>query len=164
MFGRIVYNLARETVVLLLEFNPDIGPLLDWAVDRCYTGNPVVADGCFLALATIFSAKEYPCDHYTAVINVALMNTGCPRPIVRDTALQLLQLLDKRFFGAVGLLAEGDLGRQQTISLRCLMKNTRYDKYRKKLFFEGRQQTISPSDIGQQKVYNIGSVHDHNKR
>lgn len=38
------------------------------------------------------------------------MNTGCPRPIVRDTALQLLQLLDKRFFGAVGPLAEGDLG------------------------------------------------------
>lgn len=27
------------------------------------------------------------------------MNTGCPRPAVRDTALQLLQLLDKRFFG-----------------------------------------------------------------
>ncbi|XP_071055767.1 protein furry isoform X2 [Onthophagus taurus] len=104
-----VYNLARETVVLLLEFNPDIGPLLDWAVDRCYTGNPAVADGCFLALATIFSAKEYPCDHYTAIINVALMNTGCPRPVVRDTALQLLQLLDKRFFGAVGPLAEGDL-------------------------------------------------------
>lgn len=45
------------------------------------------------------------------MINVALMNTGCPRPVVRDTALQLLQLLDKRFFGAVGLLAEGDLGK-----------------------------------------------------
>lgn len=39
------------------------------------------------------------------------MNTGCPRPTVRDTALQLLQLLDKRFFGAVGPLAEGDLGK-----------------------------------------------------
>ncbi|XP_031346669.1 protein furry isoform X1 [Photinus pyralis] len=104
-----VYNFARETVVLLLECNPDIGHLLDWVVDRCYTGTQAVADGCFLALATIFSAKEYPCDHYTAIINVTLMNTGCPRPIVRDTALQLLQLLDKRFFGAVGPLAEGDL-------------------------------------------------------
>lgn len=30
---------------------------------------------------------------------------------MRDTALQLLQLLDKRFFGAVGPLAEGDLGK-----------------------------------------------------
>ncbi|KAF5278115.1 hypothetical protein FQR65_LT03631 [Abscondita terminalis] len=104
-----VYNLARETVILLLECNPDIGHLLDWAVDRCYTGTQAVADGCFLALATIFSAREYPCDHYTAVINVTLMNTGCPRPVVRDTALQLLQLLDKRFFGSVGPLAEGDL-------------------------------------------------------
>lgn len=104
-----VYNLAKETVVLLLEFNPDIDHLLDWCVDRCYTGAQTVADGCFLALATIFSAREYPCDHYTAVINVTLMNTGCPRPHVRDTALQLLQLLDKRFFGTVRPLAEGDL-------------------------------------------------------
>ncbi|XP_034255121.1 protein furry-like isoform X2 [Thrips palmi] len=31
-----VYQLARETVVLLLECNPDVGPLLDWVVDsRC---------------------------------------------------------------------------------------------------------------------------------
>lgn len=105
-----VYNLAQETVILFLESNPDIGPLLDWVVDKCYTGTYAVADGCFLALATIFSAREYPCDHYTAIINVTLMNTGCPRPAVRDTALQLLQLLDKRFFGSVGPLAESDLG------------------------------------------------------
>ncbi|EFN81826.1 Protein furry-like protein-like [Harpegnathos saltator] len=99
-----IYTLARETVVLLLEGNPDIGTLLDWVVDRCYTGAPQVADGCFLALATIFSAREYPCDHYTSVINVTLMNTGCPRAPVHDAALQLLQLLDQRFFGNVGPL------------------------------------------------------------
>ncbi|KAG5899998.1 hypothetical protein JTB14_009085 [Gonioctena quinquepunctata] len=104
-----VYSLAQETVILLLESNPDISPLLDWVVDKCYTGTSVVADSCFLALATIFSAREYPCDHYTAIINVTLMNTGCPRQVVRDTALQLLQLLDKRFFGCVGPLAENDL-------------------------------------------------------
>lgn len=54
--------------------------------------------------------REYPCDHYTAIINVTLMNTGCPRQQVRDTALQLLQLLDKRFFSSVGPLQENDLG------------------------------------------------------
>lgn len=52
-----IYNVGRETVILLLECNPDIGPLLDWVVDRCYTGTAQVADGCFLALATIFSAR-----------------------------------------------------------------------------------------------------------
>ena len=87
-----VYALAQETVVLLLEFNPDISPLLDWVVDRCYTGNAQVADGCFLALATIFSAREYPCDHYTAIINVTLMSTGCPRTVIHEVALQLLQV------------------------------------------------------------------------
>ncbi|XP_050300806.1 protein furry isoform X2 [Anthonomus grandis grandis] len=104
-----MYNLAQETVILLLESNPDVSQLLDWLVDKCYTGSSKVADCCFLALATIFSTREYPCDHYTAIINVTLMNTGCSRQNVRDTALQLLQLLDKRFFGSVGPLQETDL-------------------------------------------------------
>ncbi|KAL1517075.1 hypothetical protein ABEB36_000886 [Hypothenemus hampei] len=104
-----VYNLAQETVILLLESNSDVPQLLDWIVDKCYTGPSKVADCCFLALTTIFSAREYPCDHYTAIINVTLMNTGCPRQKVRDTALHLLQLLDKRFFGNVGPLPENDL-------------------------------------------------------
>ncbi|XP_021940399.1 protein furry [Zootermopsis nevadensis] len=122
-----IYQLARETVVLLLECNPDIGPLLDWVVDRCYTGSPEVADGCFLALATIFSAREYPCDHYTAVINVTLMNTGCPRTLVHETALQLLQVLDKRFFGAVGPLpAEGDTGGDKGRGTLDLLLSTTY--------------------------------------
>ena len=52
-----VYDLAQETIVLVLEFNPDQSMLLDWVVDRCFTGDAQVADGCFLALATIFSGK-----------------------------------------------------------------------------------------------------------
>ncbi|KAG8224237.1 hypothetical protein J437_LFUL002693 [Ladona fulva] len=96
-----VYGVGCETVVLLLECNPDIGALLDWAVDRCYTAPPRVADACFLALATIFSLREYPCDHYTGIINVTLLSTGCPRAPVHETALQLLQLLDQRFFGDI---------------------------------------------------------------
>ncbi|KAK3869521.1 hypothetical protein Pcinc_025161 [Petrolisthes cinctipes] len=52
-----IYGLAQETIVLLLEFNPDSGAVLDWVVDRCYTATPEVADGCFNALATVFSAR-----------------------------------------------------------------------------------------------------------
>ncbi|XP_037037722.1 protein furry isoform X7 [Bradysia coprophila] len=104
-----IYELARDTVVLLLESNPDIGQLLEWVIDRCYTAAPREADACFLALAAIFSAREYPCDHYTSVINVTLLMTGCPRVGVHSTAIQLLQVLDKRFFGTVGPLhAEGE--------------------------------------------------------
>lgn len=37
--------------------------------------------------------------------------TGCPRVEVHSTALQLLQILDKRFFGTVGpLQGECDKG------------------------------------------------------
>uniref|UniRef100_A0A1B0EV26 Cell morphogenesis protein N-terminal domain-containing protein n=1 Tax=Lutzomyia longipalpis TaxID=7200 RepID=A0A1B0EV26_LUTLO len=92
-------ELAKDTVVLLFESNPDMGQLLEWAIDRCYTALPRQADACFLALAAIFSAREYPCDHYTSVINVTLLMTGCPRIAVHSTAIQLLQVLDKRFFG-----------------------------------------------------------------
>ncbi|XP_075160591.1 microtubule binding protein furry isoform X3 [Haematobia irritans] len=99
-----VYQLARDTVVLLLESNPDVGQLLEWVIDRCYTSSPREADACFLALAAIFSAREYPCDHYTSVITVTLLMTGCPRVEVHSTALLLLQILDKRFFGSVGPL------------------------------------------------------------
>ncbi|XP_054710198.1 protein furry-like [Uloborus diversus] len=104
-----IYLLAQETVVLLLEFNSDCGMLLDWLVDCCYTGDIQMADGCFNALATIFSAREYPCDHYMAIINVTLLNTGCPRSRIQETALQLLQILDHRFFScSTSLSVDGE--------------------------------------------------------
>eukprot|EP00095_Tigriopus_kingsejongensis_P010909 snap_masked-scaffold348_size200312-processed-gene-1.1 protein:Tk10909 transcript:snap_masked-scaffold348_size200312-processed-gene-1.1-mRNA-1 annotation:"protein furry" len=106
--GDGVYSSAQETIVLLLEFNQDRSYLLEWLVDRCFTGEDQVADGCFLALATVFATREYPCDHYTGIINVTLLNTGCPRTQIHETALQLLQILDKRFFGTISPLGSED--------------------------------------------------------
>ena len=121
-----VFSLAQETIVLLLEFNPDRGAVLDWIVDKCYTATPVVADSCFTALATIFSAREYPCDHYTAIMNVTLLNTGCPRANIHETALQLLQILDKRFFGNVAPFMDDleDFERQECSTLDVLLSST----------------------------------------
>ncbi len=53
-----IYKLAQEMVVLLLEFNPDAQALLEWVIDRCYTGSHEVADGCFNALAVVFNNKS----------------------------------------------------------------------------------------------------------
>lgn len=48
------------------------------------------------------------------------MCTGCPRAPIHESALQLLQLLDKRFFGTVGLLpADDDNGKH----LFCTLVN-----------------------------------------
>lgn len=67
-----------------------------------------------LLLLLFFFYREYPCDHYTSVINVTLLMTGCPRVDVHSIAVQLLQVLDKRFFGNVGpLQSEGERGEQQ---------------------------------------------------
>lgn len=41
--------------------------------------------------------REYPCDH-VAMLNLTLLNAGCPRVVVHETAVQLLHLLYKRFF------------------------------------------------------------------
>jgi hypothetical protein len=49
--------LGKDTIVLLLECNPDVGMLLEWVIDRCYTAMPKEADACFLALTTIFNVK-----------------------------------------------------------------------------------------------------------
>ncbi|KAK8723927.1 hypothetical protein OTU49_011608 [Cherax quadricarinatus] len=119
-----IYGLAQETIVLLLEFNPDSGAVLDWVVDRCYTATPEVADGCFNALATVFSAREYPCDHYTAIMNVTLLHTGSPRATIHETALQLLQVLDKRFFGAVTPLVGDAEERRESSTLDVLLSST----------------------------------------
>ncbi|CAL4082255.1 unnamed protein product, partial [Meganyctiphanes norvegica] len=122
-----IYELAQESIVLLLEFNPDADAVLDWVVDRCYTASPEVADGCFNALATIFSAREYPCDHYTAIMNVTLLHTGCPRASIHETALQLLQLLDKRFFGSVTPYIteqEDNEPRRETSTLDVVLSST----------------------------------------
>lgn len=47
--------------------------------------------------------------------------TGCPRVDVHSTAVQLLQVLDKRFFGNVGpLRTEGEKGRFRLLHIPLL--------------------------------------------
>eukprot|EP00058_Branchiostoma_floridae_P025945 XP_002611435.1 hypothetical protein BRAFLDRAFT_63933 [Branchiostoma floridae] len=85
-----VHQLGRETVVLLLTLNPEVPTVLNWAVDRCYTGSRLVAAGCFHALAAVLCERDYPCD-MVSVLNVTLFKTGDPCNEIRDMALQLLQ-------------------------------------------------------------------------
>ncbi|KAK6173602.1 hypothetical protein SNE40_017022 [Patella caerulea] len=100
-----IYDLAKETVFLLLEFNSDVQSLLDWVIDRCYTGSNEVADGCFNALAAVFQTREYPCDH-VAMLNLAVLNVGNPRIQTHETAQMLLHLLDTRFFQEIPIVME----------------------------------------------------------
>ena len=46
--------------MLLLEnnqYSQDAQALLDWVIDRCFTGPNEVADGCFMALAQVFNNR-----------------------------------------------------------------------------------------------------------
>ncbi|KAJ6218921.1 hypothetical protein RDWZM_004733 [Blomia tropicalis] len=93
-----INEIGLETLILLLENNLDAGPLLEWLIECCYTKNAKIADSCFKALTTIFSIREYPCDRYIAIIIVTIVNVACPRIEIQQMALQLLQILDNRFF------------------------------------------------------------------
>ncbi|KAH9507150.1 hypothetical protein DERF_011848 [Dermatophagoides farinae] len=93
-----INDIGLETLILLLENNNEAGPLLEWLIECCYTKPSKIADSCFIALATIFSIREYPCDRYIAIIIVTMINVACPRIEIQQLALQLLQILDNRFF------------------------------------------------------------------
>ena len=49
--------------------------------------------------------REYPCDH-VAMLNLALLNVGNPRMPTHETAVQLLHLLDRRFFQEESVLRD----------------------------------------------------------
>ena len=93
-----INDIGLETLILLLENNTEAGTLLEWLIECCYTRPAKIADSCFIALATIFSIREYPCDRYIAIIIVTMINVACPRIEIQQLALQLLQILDNRFF------------------------------------------------------------------
>jgi len=95
-----VSRLGERILVTLLECNPDVGATLDWVVSRCFTGTAQIAEACFRSIAILFSAREYPCDRYVAIINTALLFSGNPSFELQQTAFHLLQVLDRRFFGA----------------------------------------------------------------
>ncbi|XP_057312815.1 protein furry homolog-like [Hydractinia symbiolongicarpus] len=93
-----VNKLGQETVELLLENNESIPALLNFVVDRCYTGDRGISNGCFLALANVFSKRPYACQ-LIPLLCVVLFKTGDPSPEIREKAAQLICILDRRFFG-----------------------------------------------------------------
>lgn len=52
------------------------------------------------------------------------MSTGCPRAPVHDAALQLLQLLDQRFFGNVGPLPATEPEISKFIKFACSFQSS----------------------------------------
>ncbi|XP_014783664.1 protein furry, partial [Octopus bimaculoides] len=121
-----ILSLAKETVILLLDFNPDVQYLLDWVIDHCYTANMEVADHCLNALAAVFQTKEYSCD-LIAMLNLVVLNVGSTRVETHDTALQLLRLLDSYFFQDKPVFEESTLdASQQPNTLNDILLTVNY--------------------------------------
>ncbi|XP_029213132.2 LOW QUALITY PROTEIN: protein furry homolog [Acropora millepora] len=92
-----IHQLGHSTLVHLLENNGNIPSLLHWVIDKCYTGSRLVVNGCFKALVSVFTKSDYPCG-MIPILNVVLFKTADSSLAIRETAAQLLQLLERRFF------------------------------------------------------------------
>lgn len=92
-----IHQLGHSTLVHLLENNANIPSLLNWVVDKCYTGARLVVSGCFKALVSVFTKSDYPCE-MIPILNVVLFKTADSSLDIREKAAQLLQLLERRFF------------------------------------------------------------------
>lgn len=99
-----------------------------------------------ILIQTAFDSREYPCDHYTSVINVTLLMTGSPRTLVHTTALQLLQILDKRFFGTIGPLQSGLKDGEKIGTLDVILSNAycRSQMYLSKQLAQMRPELTMP--------------------
>lgn len=56
-FFHQIHQLGHSTLVHLLENNSNIPSLLNWVVDKCYTGARLVVSGCFKALVSVFTKR-----------------------------------------------------------------------------------------------------------
>jgi len=54
---RQIHQLGHDTLVHLLENNANIPSLLNWVIDKCYTGARLVVSGCFKALVSVFTRR-----------------------------------------------------------------------------------------------------------
>ncbi|OTF72817.1 hypothetical protein BLA29_003222, partial [Euroglyphus maynei] len=135
-----INDIGLETLILLLENNTEAGALLEWLIECCYTRPAKIADSCFIALATIFSIREYPCDRYIAIIIVTMINVACPRIEIQQLALQLLQILDNRF----------------------LFSSNNFRDYNSRLLQEQPKKS-TPPELDQTNMANNIHVDDHNR-
>eukprot|EP00118_Oscarella_pearsei_P024138 m.300018 g.300018 ORF g.300018 m.300018 type:complete len:171 (+) comp40791_c1_seq6:3640-4152(+) len=92
-----VHQLGCKTVEYLLLNNEAIKFLLEWVIDRSYTGSRLVQDGAFTALAKVFIKKDYPCQTIP-VFNLVLYKTSDPVIQIREKAADIRQTLFSLFW------------------------------------------------------------------
>ncbi|KAL5104860.1 Protein furry [Taenia crassiceps] len=91
-------QLGEETLVLLLDMNPDLPGLLEILVDQCYTG-PLNVIQAFFVIITQYFIKN-PKTHCDKFVMLTLAMVFCEHsvPVIRENAIFLLQTLYYRFF------------------------------------------------------------------
>jgi hypothetical protein len=92
----------RKALEGLLISNSHVPQFLEIAIRHCYSGKPTLksTQGYFFAVAEIFFREnEYPCERACKIMALALFKIGDAELEVRQTALRLLKIIEKRFFG-----------------------------------------------------------------
>ncbi|CAH8610408.1 unnamed protein product [Heterobilharzia americana] len=76
----LLRQLGEETLVLLLDFNPDNAGLFNWVIDQCYTASNIsLSTACFECICLIMSnIPDFACDHI-GLITLCLVFVGHPQ-------------------------------------------------------------------------------------
>ena len=105
-----------------------------------------VADICFKAIATIFTIREYPCDHYISIINVTLLNIGSPRSNIHQLAMELLHQLDSRFFDSKSVFHQDKYSATTTTTNYMNLEEEHLDEFDTQNTFTKRENDEKSDD------------------
>ncbi|KAG9307250.1 hypothetical protein G9A89_017078 [Geosiphon pyriformis] len=155
-----LHPIARRAIEGLLVSNANDPFILNHFIGKCYTGNPSMksTQGFFLAIAhTLFKVKNYPLEYPCQIIALALFKVGDPELEIRQTAISLLKIVEKRFYNEccaaeyeIGITSQlSSIYEQAQIALSTrLAHNARKRDEEKRIYNEGQRNIDgeSPAD------------------
>ncbi|RHZ61363.1 hypothetical protein Glove_348g33 [Diversispora epigaea] len=95
-----LHPIARKALGGLLISNSNIPNFLEVPVRLCYSGHPTSKSthGYFLSVAKVFFKDDYPCDQRGKMLALALFKTGDAELEIRQNALKLLNIIEKKLY------------------------------------------------------------------
>ncbi len=84
-----------NTLIRLLQLNAHNSNLLDWILNKFYSSTHDISDLCFLAICKVYIDNDVEF-YIGAILTIALLNIGCTRLNIHESAIKLLRIINQR--------------------------------------------------------------------
>ncbi len=102
------YNFVLNTIIRLLHLNAHNSNLLDWVLNKFYSSTCDISDLCFLAICRVYI--DYDVEFYIgSILTISLLNIGCPRLNIHESAIKLLRIINQRHLQATNVTMACDI-------------------------------------------------------